>query len=145
MLHVGMGNDPLGLHTFCDLHGIKTFAYGAVGEPGPNDILLNSIVLKRIAKSHDKSVEQVALRWVLQTGDGSNGVSVRPTLNFGLGNGKCELPECENGIKGRASTYTWSLSPKEMKLLDYLKSPNDNPTLFSSKGCPNSYVMPSAK
>ena len=42
MQHVGMGKDALGLRAFGESKGIKTFAYGAVGEPGPSDELLSS-------------------------------------------------------------------------------------------------------
>jgi diketogulonate reductase-like aldo/keto reductase len=37
MLHVGMGRDPQGLTSFGERHGVRTFAYGAVGEPGAPD------------------------------------------------------------------------------------------------------------
>jgi diketogulonate reductase-like aldo/keto reductase len=136
---VGMGKDAHGLRSFCDSKGIRTFAYGAVGEPGPNDELLSSPVLKRIGNAHDKTPEEVALRWVLQTGAA---VSVRPTTTFGLGSSTCIDQSCREGIQKRASSFTWSLSNKEMKELDSLRSPDDNPTLFSSAGCPNAFVMP---
>jgi hypothetical protein len=83
------------------------------------------------------------LRWAVQTGVAA--VSVRPTLNFGLGIGKCQGEECYRGLRDRASSYGWSLSDKDMKLLSALSSPNDNPTLFSSAGCPNAFVMPTLK
>uniref|UniRef100_A0A7S3P9G7 NADP-dependent oxidoreductase domain-containing protein n=1 Tax=Amphora coffeiformis TaxID=265554 RepID=A0A7S3P9G7_9STRA len=140
MLHVGMGKDAHGLRTFCDAQGIRTFAYGAVGEPGPNVELLNSPVVMKIAKAHKKSPEQVALRWVLQNGAAA---SVRPTLEFGLGTGACRRDgSCEQGLVSRARSLDWSLSPQEMQTLDALTSPDDNPTLFSSAGCPGAFVMP---
>ena len=148
-LHVGMGRDARGLGTFGESRGIRTFAYGAVGEPGPNEELLSSPILKRIGAAHEnKSPEQVALRWVLQTGAA---VSVRPTTKFGLGLGFCGTEtegansnkfNCEEGIQARASSYSWSLTAKEMAELDVLTSPDDNPTLFSSAGCPGAFVMP---
>ena len=138
-LHVGMGKDAHGLRTFSESRGIRTFAYGAVGEPGPNQELLTSPLLKSIGGIHNKSPEEVALRWVTQ---GGAAVSVRPTTNFGLGTSTCNGPSCETGIQARASSFSWSLSKKEMKSLDAIKSPDDNPTLFSSSGCPNAFVMP---
>ena len=135
-----MGRDAHGLRTFGESQGIRTFAYGAVGEPGPNTELLSSPVLKRIAKAHQKSPEQVALRWVLQTGAAA---SVRPTTSFDLGVGFCdEGSKCQGGIQARASSFTWSLTDKEMAELDAMTSPDDNPTLFSSAGCPGAFVMP---
>ena len=42
--------------------GIRTFAYGALGEPGPSAELLSSPVLRRIGEANKRSVEEVALR-----------------------------------------------------------------------------------
>ena len=138
-----MGQDAHGLRTFCDRNGIRTFAYGAVGEPGPNEEILNNSILKRLGDSHGgKTPEEVALRWVLQTGAA---VSVRPTTNFGLGVGTCVDPTCQDGLAKRANSFNWSLTKQEMRILNSLTTPDDNPTLFSSKGCPNAFVMPSAK
>ena len=136
-----MGRDAHGLRQFGESRGIQTFAYGAAGEPGPNSELLNSPILKRIAQTHDKSPEQVAVRWVLQTGAA---VSVRPTLAFGLGSSVCSGSDndCLNGLTARASSLDWSLSDAEMQELDSMTSPDDNPTLFSSAGCPGAFVMP---
>jgi diketogulonate reductase-like aldo/keto reductase len=140
MLHVGMGKDAHGLRTFCDSQGIRTFVYGAVGEPGPNDEILNSPLLRKIGASHGKLPEEVALRWVLQNGAAA---SVRPTTNFGLGTGICAGDgKCATGLEKRASVFGWSLTAKEMAKLDAMTSPDDNPTLFSSSGCPGAFVMP---
>jgi len=141
MLHVGMGRDAHGLREFGESKGIRTFAYGAVGEPGPNKELLNSPILKRIGVNYGKEPEEVALRWVLQ---GGAAVSVRPTTNFGLGMSTCsdQNSKCEAVMKERASIFGWSLGGKEMEELDSLTSPDDNPTLFSSSGCPNSFTLP---
>lgn len=145
-LHVGMGRDAHGLRTFGESRGIRTFAYGAVGEPGPNQEILSSPLLKKIGKKHHKSPEQVALRWVLQTGAA---VSVRPTLSFGLGQSSCPAAEeeeeeacCYHGLQARASSYDWALTEQEIAQLDAMTSPDDNPTLFSSAGCPGAFVMP---
>mmetsp|Transcript_17757 Transcript_17757/g.27978 ORF Transcript_17757/g.27978 Transcript_17757/m.27978 type:complete len:400 (-) Transcript_17757:40-1239(-) len=140
MLHVGMGPDAHGLRPFCESRGIRTFAYGAVGEPGPNKELLNSPVLKRIGERHGKSPEEVALRWGIQ---GGSAVSVRPTTNFGLGSGVCsDKNDCGAGLKKRAGVFGWSLSQKDMTELDAMTGPDDNPTLFSSAGCPGAFQMP---
>ena len=69
MLHVGMGADAGGLRSFGESKGIRTFAYGALGEPGPSEELLSNPTLRKIGKAHGgRSPEEVALRWVLQTG-----------------------------------------------------------------------------
>ncbi|KAL7522987.1 hypothetical protein ACHAWX_007723 [Stephanocyclus meneghinianus] len=142
MLHVGMGRDAHGLRTFCDSEGIRTFAYGAVGEPGPNAEILDNPLLKKIGAAHGKLPEEVALRWVLQSGAAA---SVRPTTNFGLGTGVCADDDggiCAAGLEKRAGSFGWSLTAKEMAQLDAMKGPDDNPTLFSSAGCPGAFVMP---
>jgi len=142
--HVGMGLDPKGLRSYGESRGIKTFAYGAVGEPGPNPELLEKFSIGQIAKSHGVSPEAVALRWVLQTGAAA---SVRPTLQFGLGTSVCSTDnkKCEDGVKARAASFSWQLTKAEMTELNSLTSPNDNPTLFASAGCPDSFVLPKTK
>lgn len=134
-----MGEDPRGLRSFGESRGIRTFGYGAIGEPGPSKELLSSPVLARIAKAHDATPEAVAVRWVLQTGAA---VSVRPTTEFGLGTSICLPQKCKEGIQARASVFNWELTDNEMAELSAMTSPNDNPTLFSSTGCPDSFVMP---
>ena len=47
-----MGPDTGGLRAFGEKRGIKTFAYGALGEPAPADELLASPVLRRIGDAH---------------------------------------------------------------------------------------------
>ena len=142
LTHVGMGLDPKGLRSYGESRGIRTFAYGAVGEPGPNKELLESPVLNEIAKDHHVSPEAVALRWVLQTGAA---VSVRPTIDFGLGTSTCLLEDsnnrCNMGLQERAASFNWELSSNEMEVLNTLTSPSDNPTLFSSAGCPDAFGM----
>lgn len=98
--------------------------------------------MKKIADNHGKLPEEVALRWVLQTGAAA---SVRPTTNFGLGTGICsenDGGQCGKGLERRASVFEWKLSDKEMAKLDAMMTPDDNPTLFSSSGCPGAFVMP---
>ena len=49
------------------------------------------------------------------------------------------LDRCATGLKKRASVFDWSLSQKEMIELAAMESPDDNPTLFSSAGCPGAF------
>ena len=46
------------------------------------------------------------------------------------------------GLEKRARSFEWSLTAKEVAQLDAMKGPDDNPTLFSSAGCPGAFVMP---
>jgi diketogulonate reductase-like aldo/keto reductase len=136
MQHVGMGKDALGLRAFGESKGIRTFAYGALGEPGPEPELLASAELKQIGEKHKRSVEEVALRWVLQ---GGCAVSVRPTAEFGLGRSFCVEGTCADGLRTRAQAFDWELSAEEMARLNAVASPSGSPTLFSSTFCPDSY------
>jgi len=140
LTHVGMGLDPNGVRSFGESRGIRTFAYGAVGEPGPNkELLEESPVINQIAKDHKVSSAAVALRWIVQTGAA---VSVRPTIDFGLGTSTCsQINKCDKGLQERAATFNWELTNQEMTDLNALTSPYDNPTLFSSAGCPDAFGM----
>lgn len=158
--HIGM-NTGRGkeLRDYCDRNDIKTFAYGAIGEPGPylDDRILESPILKNIGdgskiynrNNHggDKSTAEIAVKWVLDTGAA---LSVRPTSNFGLGTSVCAAGDgksesaCEEGIRKRAEVFDWNLTGEEFNKLSKiptLKS-DDNPTLFSSSGCPGERPIP---
>jgi hypothetical protein len=137
-LHAGMGPKAHGLRTFTKSRGIRTFAYGAVGEPGPSEELLSSPVLEWIGDAHRQSLEEVALQWVLQTG---TAMWVRPTTDFGLGVSTCDGPKCEAGIKARASSCSWFLTTNDMANSNALTAPDDDPTLFSSSGCPEAFLI----
>eukprot|EP00931_Biecheleriopsis_adriatica_P088240 TRINITY_DN62602_c0_g1_i1.p1 TRINITY_DN62602_c0_g1~~TRINITY_DN62602_c0_g1_i1.p1 ORF type:complete len:211 (-),score=24.64 TRINITY_DN62602_c0_g1_i1:127-720(-) len=136
MLHAGMGSDAHGLRSFGESRGIKTFAYGALGEPGPYKELSESSVMRQIGQAHGCSVSQVALRWVIQSGAA---VSVRPTAEFGLGTSRCDATSCRSGLEERVQTFSWKLTPSEMTAISDLSSPDGNPTLFSSQGCKGCY------
>mmetsp|Transcript_16548 Transcript_16548/g.34817 ORF Transcript_16548/g.34817 Transcript_16548/m.34817 type:complete len:398 (-) Transcript_16548:171-1364(-) len=133
MVHVGMGEDVHGLRGAGEnVAGIRTFTYGQTGEPNPNMEIVNNPILQRIGKGHGKSTEEVALRWVLQNGMAA---SIRPSSSFG----KCVGEECRLGIAKQASCFDWALTEREMEKLDAMESPDDNPTLFSSAGCPGAF------
>jgi diketogulonate reductase-like aldo/keto reductase len=78
-----MGVDALGLRAFGESRGLRTFAYGAVGEPGPSIEILTNPSLRRIGRE----TEEVALRWALQ-----NGCAVRLPVCL-----PCELT-CDAGL-----------------------------------------------
>ena len=79
MVHVGMGKNVHGLRSLGEKSGIKTFGYGQMGElPSINNAIANSPVLKKIANAHGRSVDEVALKWVIQNGMAA---SIRPSSN----------------------------------------------------------------
>ena len=133
-----MGSDAHGLRSFGESRGVRTFAYGPLGEPMPSEALLaNSPLLRTIAERPRRAPEEVAIRWVLQTGAA---VSVRPTLDFGpLAGSACaaEGGRCGAGIAARRGSFDWSLTAAEMDDLGALAAPDGNPTMFSSGGCPS--------
>jgi 2,5-diketo-D-gluconate reductase A len=57
MLHAGMGPDAHGLRSFGEARGVKTFAYGTLGEPGPSEALLGSPLLEAIGERHRRGPE----------------------------------------------------------------------------------------
>jgi 2,5-diketo-D-gluconate reductase A len=137
MCHVGMGPDIQGLRTKNEKYGIRTFSYGQTGEPEPRDALLNDPILKRIGEKHEKSTEEVALRWVLQNGMAA---SLRPSGNFG----RCEGQECQMGLSRQVSCLEWELTKDEMAELDAIKFDDVSPTPFSAC-CPGSLVLKEGK
>jgi len=142
-MHAGMGPDSGGLRAFGESRGIRTFAYGHLGERAlpkdDTDELLASPTLKRIGAAHGgRTAEDVALRWVLQNGVAA---SVRPTSDFGLGRSTCDATSsaCADGLRASAGAFSWKLTAVEMKKIDAMTSPKGYPTLFSSPGCPDSF------
>lgn len=132
-LHPGMGKDSHGLRSYAAKRGIRAFAYGAIGEPGPSRALLEGEVLVRIAKAHNVSPAQVAVRWNLQNG---NAVSARPTAEFGLGTSACRSDgSCASGLRDRAfAVMGFALTAAEMREIDAMTAPDNVPCLFS-KAC----------
>ena len=142
-LHAGMGPDSGGLRGFGESLGIRTFAYGHLGERAmpkdDTDELLASPTLRRIGAAHGgRSAENVALRWVLQSGAAA---SVRPVSDFGLGRSACDAMSsaCADGLRASAQSFSWQLTATEMKEIDAMTLPKGYPTLFSSPGCPDSF------
>eukprot|EP00592_Proboscia_alata_P019823 CAMPEP_0194409270 /NCGR_PEP_ID=MMETSP0176-20130528/7118_1 /TAXON_ID=216777 /ORGANISM="Proboscia alata, Strain PI-D3" /LENGTH=321 /DNA_ID=CAMNT_0039209775 /DNA_START=301 /DNA_END=1266 /DNA_ORIENTATION=+ len=146
MRHVGMGIDDTDLIRYGDARGIRTVAYGTLGEPVALEGLLTNPVLKIIAEAHERSVEEVALRWNLQAG---YAISNRPTADYapdnapdmavcpvGTGEGDCGV-----ALKGMREVVQWELSSQEMEQLDAVRldAYPQSPTYYSSPGCPNSF------
>ena len=70
----------MGLESGEHVAGIRTFAYGLTGEPFPYMEIVNNPILQQIGKTHGKTTQEVALRWVIQNGIAA---SVRPSASFG--------------------------------------------------------------
>ena len=141
MRHVGMGRDATGLIGFGEARGIRTVAYGTLGEPVALRELLDSRELQAIANAHRRPVEAVALKWNLQSGFA---VSNRPTADYAPDNapyGQRCTDACKASLTAMRDAFDWDLSRAEMAQLDRLAfdAYPQSPTYYSSAGCPNSF------
>ena len=144
MRHLGMGGDATGLIQYGESHGIRTVAYGTLGEPVALAELLTNPTLMEIATQYDRSVEEVALRWNLQAGFA---VSARPSADYAPANAPdgmiCPGPEgdCSAALKGMQEASTWELTRVDMARLDGLRFDkwSQSPTYYSSAGCEASF------
>ena len=104
--------------------------------------LLTSKPLKQIAADHGRTVEEVALRWNVQSGFP---VTTRVTADYAPNNtpngtSHC-TDDCSAAIGAMAEVDEWSLSADEMATLDDLRFTNytQSPTYYSSAGCNASF------
>eukprot|EP00966_Prymnesium_polylepis_P134493 3108421-Prymnesium_polylepis.1 len=140
--HVGMGADAAGLAAFNAKHGIRTAAYGSLGEPVALSELLSDPTLVSIAAAHHRSVEEVALKWNMQAGFA---VTNRPTADYAPSNkpfGSACTAHCSAAIGAMAQAHDWELTSEEVSRLDALNftSWSQSPTYYSSTGCANSFA-----
>merc|ERR1712193_281334 len=67
-----MGLDPQGFMSYGKAHGVTIQAYSALGNtPGAHHAsseILSGNLTSRIAKAHNKSTVQVALKWITSQG-----------------------------------------------------------------------------
>lgn len=66
MLHIGMGNDPSGLVSFCQSHGVVPQGYSVLGSGTAS--VLSAPAAEAAAVALGVSTAQVALRWLVQRG-----------------------------------------------------------------------------
>ena len=66
--HVGMGDDPGGIRSFCKSKGTQLQAYSVLGAPSHVKQVLASPALLKIAKAHSVSAATIAERWAVQKG-----------------------------------------------------------------------------
>lgn len=121
--HVGMGVDPAGAMTTCIEHGCVVQGYGALGnppldprDPGPSPEILHGNLTTTIAKAHDVSTVQVALKWIVQHGV--------PCVT------KSSNPQ---HLKEDLDLWTFNLTAAEMAQLDAHTKPSGTPSFACSK------------
>jgi diketogulonate reductase-like aldo/keto reductase len=100
--HVGMGDDPEQLVSYCESKNITVQAYSPLG----NGLLITDPGLKAIGAVHGKTGPQVALRWIVQKG--------LPLAT------KANVTEY---LKQDIDVFDWSLTDAEMKALSARTSP----------------------
>ena len=61
--HVGMGNDPQDIVSYCKERGVQIQAYSPLGGSGQSELITGDLVTQ-IGQAHDVSGVQVALRWI---------------------------------------------------------------------------------
>merc|ERR1719408_1077065 len=100
--HLGMGPDPQGFKSTAERMGLVMQAWSPLGSGGHgNPEILAGNLTTSIAKAHDKTTAQVALKWLLQHGAAVATKSSNPTH-----------------LKQDVALFDWTLTQKEMSALD---------------------------
>jgi len=121
--HVGMGPDPQGMMSYCKTKGCIVQAYGSLGnppldprDPGPSHEILYGNLTTSIAKAHNKSTVQVALKYIVAQGIPTVTKSGNPV----------HLAE-------DLDLWSWELDPDEMQALQAHRLPHGSPSFACSK------------
>ena len=155
MRHVGMGPDATGIIAYSLSKGIKTAAYGTLGEPVALNELLMDRTMRDIAEKNNRSVEEVALKWNAQAG---HAITTRITSDYApdyAPGTPCSHPwgassvragltdDCKASIDAMTDVYDWDLDDEDVNQLDLLEFNTypQSPTYYSSTGCPASYSV----
>lgn len=148
MRHVGMSADADGLIALGESLGMKHTVYGTLGEPVALTELLSNPTLKAIGEAHGRVVEEIALKWNLQSGFT---VNTRLNSNYGASNieafphkapfGSYCTDDCIVTLTAMSKAFDWELTDKEMTQIDALIFADvpQSPSYYSSSGCPGSY------
>eukprot|EP00927_Polykrikos_kofoidii_P050410 TRINITY_DN44328_c0_g1_i1.p1 TRINITY_DN44328_c0_g1~~TRINITY_DN44328_c0_g1_i1.p1 ORF type:complete len:348 (+),score=44.04 TRINITY_DN44328_c0_g1_i1:45-1088(+) len=100
--HLGMGPDPQGTRSFAEKNGMVLMAWSPLGHGGRGSVPIFSRALPmEIAKAHNKSGAQVALKWIL-------------SHNVTLTTKSANLEHLAEDI----DLFDWELTPAQMAALD---------------------------
>ena len=111
--HVGEGNDPENLVSYCSNKNIHIQAYSPLGT-GSSELLKGNTTTA-IGKVHNKSSVQVALKWIVQN-------SVNVVVKSGN----------PVHLADDIDLFSWSLADDEMKTLNSKTTPSGKPSFMCS-------------
>jgi len=139
--HVGMGVDATGIIEYGESLGIKTATYGTLGEPVALDEVLLNTTMRQIADTYGRTVEEVALKWNVQSG---YAVTSRITSDYAPDNepqGSWCTRDCDAALTAMSQAYEWELEDEDMATLNAMSftAYTQSPTYYSSEGCPASF------
>lgn len=109
--HVGEGDDPIGLKSYCDSKSIVMEAYSAMAQ-GSKELISGELTTS-IGKNHNKSGAQVALKWIIQ----KNIPLVTKATN-------------PKYIAQDIDLFDFMLTDDEMKQLSETRKPKGTPSFF---------------
>merc|ERR1719181_532924 len=121
MFHVGMGVDPSGIMTYGASKGVVTQAYSALGNTPwnkhANPDIIHGTVTGTVARAHNVSNVQVALKWIVQ--QGIPAVTKSATLAH---------------LQQDFDLWSWNLTAEEVTTLNSFRTkvPFDNPSYACS-------------
>lgn len=112
--HVGMGPDPIGLHTYLKTKGIVMQAYSPLGD-GSSELITGNLT-NGIGKNYNKSGAQVALKFILQHG-----------VPFSTKSTK------EKNLLSDIDLFDFTISDADMATLDAATSPKGDVSFMCKK------------
>jgi len=112
--HVGMGDDPIGIISYCKSKGITVQAYSPLGD-GSHE-LIDGPLVTGIGKTHNKTGAQVSLKWLAQ----------KPVPLVTKADRADFLAE-------DIDLFDWQLSPGEVSQLSASKTPAGLPSFMCDK------------
>ena len=119
--HVGMGEDPQDILSFCEERGVQIQAYSPLGGTGKTELITGDLVTE-IGKAHGVSGVQVALRWIWQ-----------------LGVPLTTKTSSAKHLADDVNIFSWSLTNDEMETLSAADSPHGTPS-FGMRCSENSFT-----
>lgn len=119
--HVGMGQDPQDIVSYCKERGVQIQAYSPLGGSGQSELITGDLVTQ-IGQAHGVSGVQVALRWIWE-----QGIPLTTKTSS------------SQHLADDINIFSWSLTADEMSVLNDADSPHGTPS-FIMKCSENSFI-----